>query len=277
LSVTSTSNATIIRAMRYVRLLLVFSMASIVLGCSGTVMAAATISRPFTLASPDITIGSLVSAVSGTAGAVELANTSNGDRLVGPATATTVTQVQVAISGTADILASTLSGDIHPGDQVSVSPLNGIGMKALSGTRTIGVAQGSLTDTTNGTLTRTIADKSGGQVTVRVGHIPVAILIGYAPSQDKTAHTILDGAQGVISVIAGHTVTLLQTVLSLLICLIAIAALVALVYGAIRGSLISLGRNPLAGKLIMRSLSRVIGMALLIAAVSTALIYFTLR
>jgi hypothetical protein len=59
--------------------------------------------------------------------------------------------------------------------------------------------------------------------------------------------------------------------------LIAIAALVALVYGAIRGSLISLGRNPLAGKLIMRSLSRVIGMALLIAAVSTALIYFTLR
>src|SRR5665213_1163523 len=83
--------------------------------------------------------GSLVSFIPTKSGYVQLANTSNGSNLAGVALATNQSllavnpnqgTVQVATSGSVDVLVSNVNGNIVPGDYIAVSPFNGVGMKA---------------------------------------------------------------------------------------------------------------------------------------------------
>lgn len=250
----------------------------------GAAFALANVSRSFTRGDSNVVVGSLVSAAK-TPDTVELANTANADRLIGVvvpisqslAANSTVTKAQVAMSGTADVLVSTLNGDIHAGDEVVVSPISGVGMKALAGARAIGIAQGDVTTTTSGSSTRTVDDGNGHSATVQISSIPLAIVIGYTAAAPTGNQGFLGGLQNFISTVAGHNVSVLQSVLAFLTTIIAIAALVGLVYGAIRGSIISLGRNPLARASIYQSLARIIIMALAIVVVSLVVIYLTLR
>ena len=69
----------------------------------------------------------------------------------------------------------------------------------------------------------------------------------------------------------------LQAILSFLVTVIALASLIALVYGAIHASIVAIGRNPLAKGAIYKTLLQVIGMALLIVIVAVAILYLTLR
>lgn len=253
---------------------------------SSAVLALANVSRSFTASDTAIVSGSLVSAVANTPGSIELANTGNADRLVGVvvpldqsllAINAATGSAQVAVNGTADVLVSTLNGDIHTGDQIVVSPISGVGMKALAALRSVGVAQGELTAQSAGTTERTIQDQRGNNTTVHIGRIPVEMIIGYAATPTSGDQGILGNIQAFASAIAGHNVSVLQTVLSFVVALIAITALIALVYGAIQGSLISIGRNPLAGSSIYKSLLRVVGMAALIVIVTVTILYLTLR
>jgi len=249
----------------------------------GAAFALANVSRSFTR-SDNVVVGSLVSAAK-TPDTVELANTANADRLIGVvvpisqslADSSTATKAQVAMSGTADVLVSTLNGNVQAGDEIVVSPISGVGMKATAGARAIGISQGDLTTTTSGASTRTVDDGHGHSATVQIGSIPIAIVIGYTAAAPAGNPGFLGGLQTFVSTVAGHSVSVLQSVLVFLTTIIAIAALVGLVYGAIRGSIISLGRNPLARASIYQSLARVIVMALFIVVVSLVVIYLTLR
>lgn len=274
----------IIRVMRRSVILIALHVVG-ALWMSNAVFASANVSKSFETTDPGIVPGSLVSARTDSRDSVELANTSTGQRLVGVAVSSNQSllaidaasnKVQVAISGTADVLVSTLGGDIRTGDQVAVSPISGIGMKAGSAMRSIGVAQGDFTAATPGATTRDIKDKNGLTNRIQIGRVSVAIIIGYA-SAPQAAQGIIGGVQSFASSLAGHTVTPLQAAVSFVIAIIAIAALVSLIYGAIHGSLISIGRNPLARVSIYRSLAQIVLMALMIMVIAVVIVYLALR
>jgi ABC-type dipeptide/oligopeptide/nickel transport system permease subunit len=229
-----------------------------------------------------IPAGSLVSLDPKQAGTVELTDPTNASRLVGVAVqtddsllavnATNVT-TQVANSGTVEALVSSSNGTIVVGDQIGVSPFRGVGMKADDGTRIVGLAQTTFNSSSKGAVTEELTDKSGKKQKVTVGFVRVSIAIGTA----STSKVKLNGLQKLAQDIAGHPVSTARIVLSAAIAVIALAALITLVYGAIYGSIIAVGRNPLAKFAIFRTLTSVMFMALATAAVALVTIYLFLR
>ena len=240
-------------------------------------------------ADTDITSGSLVSLVSGKKDVVTDANAANGKDLVGVATLGSSSllavskpgdTVQVALDGTVDVLVSTLGGSITAGDQVSVSPINGVGMKAEPNSRVIGVARESFNFDSSGSQSQDIKDKQGNSKQVKVGYISITIAIGTAPSGNDTENDrggIPSGITKLADSIAGHRVSTAQIVLSGIVALVAMVALIVLIYGTIKGSFSSIGRNPLAKPAIFESIAQVMTMVALIVVLAVIIIYIVLR
>ena len=235
-------------------------------------------------ASSVIPNGSLVSLDPTQSNYVMAANTDNGRQLLGITVASndsliavdsTVGQVQVATSGTATALVSNLDGSIAVGDQVSVSPFNGIGMKAGPGSYVIGLAQTAFSSKSGGATTEQVTDKSGKNTSVAVGYIKLGIAIGTGSTQ--AADSQLSYLQKLAKSITGHTVSTVRIALSIIIAIVAFLALVTLVYASIYGSIISIGRNPLAKFAVFRTLTSVLGMVLLTAAIASFTIFLLLR
>jgi hypothetical protein len=224
--------------------------------------------------------GSLVSLVSGQSDRIEPANVTNGDRLVGvtvpsqdsllavdPSSDTT----QVATDGTVNALVSDVNGDIKSGDQVAVSPFNGVGMKADPGSRIIGLAQTSFSGQT-GSTSQQVTDRSGKSHTIKVGYVRLGLAIGTA-----SADSSLNGLEKLAVQLTGHKVSIIRLVLSLIIGIVALVLLVSLTYGAIYGSIISIGRNPLAKFAVFRTLRSVIAMVVFTGVLAGLLIFLLLR
>ena len=242
----------------------------------------ANISRSYQ-ASGAITNGSIVSLDAQRSGYVQPANVNNTSSLLGVAVAandsliavdSTTGAVQVATSGIATALVSTVDGDIHVGDQIAVSPFSGVGMKALPGSHVIGLAQTAFSGGSAGATTEQVTNKSGQTSSIKVGYLRINIDITTVPVNNATASTSLQRAA---QSLAGHPIPLPRIVISVIVALIALLVLVVLIYGSIYGSIVSIGRNPLAQYAIFRTLGSVLGIALLTAAVASLTIFLLLR
>jgi len=235
-------------------------------------------------AGTSISGGSIVSLDPTRSDYVEPANVDNGSRLLGVAVASDdsllavdpgVDTVQIATSGNANTLVSTLSGDVDVGDQIAVSPFNGIGMKAVPGSHVIGLAQTAFSSSSDGATTRQITDKSGHNKAVQVGYVRVSIAIGTSSAAGSGSEG--SGLQRLARSLTGHAVSTPRVIVSLIVALVALVALITLIYASIYGSIISVGRNPLAKYTIFRTLGSVLGMAALTAVIAGLTIFFLLR
>jgi hypothetical protein len=256
---------------------------SLLLGVSAYAASSANISRAYQ-ADGDIPNGSLVSLKQENNETVTAANSTNGSRLVGVAVSSndsilavdpTSGTVQVATNGTATALVSDVNGDIKVGDQISVSPFNGLGMKAAPGSRIIGIAQTAFSASTQGATEQQVQDRSGKQQAVHVGFLRINIGVGTSSSDDGAEN--LNALQRLVRSLTGRTISTLRIVIALIVTVIAVAALIALVYASIFGSIISVGRNPLAKQAIFRTLGGVIIMACVMAVVAAGAVFFLLR
>jgi hypothetical protein len=231
-----------------------------------------------------ITNGSIVSLDPHRANYVQPSSTDNGSRIIGVAVAgndsliavdTKPGTVQVATTGNVNTLVSTLNGDIHVGDQIAVSPLNGVGMKALPGSRIVGLAQTAFSSNTQGAKAQRITDKKGKSLTVYLGYVRAGIAIGASSS---TANGIvLNSLQKTVQSLTGHTVSTPRIAISITVVAIALIALITLTYASIYSSIISVGRNPLAKYAVFRTLGAVLGMALLTTLVAGVAVFLLLR
>jgi hypothetical protein len=199
----------------------------------------------------------------------------SNDSLIAVDATTAPGTVQVATSGRASALVSTLNGDIKIGDQVGVSPFDGVGMKALPGSRVIGLAETAFNSNTEGATAEHVTDKSGKTSSVQIGYVRVNIAIGTNATILTTAD--LNSLQKFAKTLTGHTVSTERVAISLAVATVAILALITLIYASIYGSIISIGRNPLAKYTVLRTLSSVLALALLTAVVSGVTIFFLLR
>jgi hypothetical protein len=254
-----------------------------ILGLAPASASSANISHSY-YATGHITNGSIVSLDPQHSNYVQLASTNNGSRLLGVAVASndsllavdaTSGKVQVATSGITNTLVSTLDGDINVGDQIAVSPFNGIGMKTTPGLQVIGLAQTAFNGNSAGAVTQQVTNKNGQTTQIKVGYIPVSIAIG--GTNTSTGTNGLNKLQRLIKSLTGHTISTARIILSLIVAFVALLGLVVLVYSSIYGSIISVGRNPLAKNAIFRTLSVVLGMTLLMTMVAGITIFFLLR
>ena len=270
------------RYMRLVASVIIVALGAISLASADA--ASADLSRAYHT-SVSIHNGSIVSLDPQHSGYVEPATTDNGARLVGVIVAsqdsllaidTANSTVQVAISGSVNALVSSVNGNIKVGDQISVSPFDGVGIEAVPGNHVIGVAQTAFDSSTEGATTEPVKDKSGVTHQLKIGYVRLAIAIS------NGSGTGLGGSQAnflqkLIKSLTGHTISTVRILLSLVVGMVVLVSLVTLIYASIHGSIISVGRNPLAKSAIFRTLTSVMVMALITVTVACVTIYYLLR
>lgn len=232
-----------------------------------------------------ISAGSIVSLSQTDGDTVELADTSNSKRAMGVVVKdkdsliamnsdAMMMNTQVATSGIVTALVSDVNGAIKVGDQVAISPFGGVGMKSALGERVIGLAQTAFNGSGDGVSTREVSDNNGNSHTIKIGYIQLGVAVGLDDGVDGGTMT---GLQRFVRSLTGHQVSTPRIIISLVIAICTLAALVVLIYAAIYGSIISIGRNPLAKNVIFKALWHAVWMASITVAVALLFMYLLLR
>jgi hypothetical protein len=232
-------------------------------------------------ADTEIPIGSIVSLTDNTTDQVEPSSNKNVGNMLGivigaddsllSLSSGANSQVQVVTTGTVPVLVSDMNGPIKQGDHITASPLAGVGVRANSNIRVVGIAQGDLKDPEP----HTYKDKDGKEHTAKLGEVPVLVNVAYYFKQpDKTI--IPSAIQNIANALAGKAVDTTPILISGAIFLVTIAIVVSITYSMIRSSIISVGRNPLSQSAIYRNLLQLSSLAVLILGLGFGSIYLIL-
>ena len=240
------------------------------------------IAQQFQTKDDGVTTASLVSAGKGNDSTIERSSINHPDRLVGVVASDPLialsdggTGVQVVISGLTLALVSDIGGAVATGDKITISPIEGVGMKATDRTTIVGTAQADLK--TDQAETRTVTDKSGRKVTIRIGLVPVQIGVAFfAPESDKPTAFVPSFLQEIANNLSGRDVSPIRVLVAALILLLLFVSVTVLLYSAVRSSIISIGRNPLSEAAVRKSLIQVLLTALGILLFAAGLIYIVL-
>lgn len=230
-----------------------------------------------------LSLGSIVSLQSNSSDQVNAATSNNVESILGVVISDgnsllslsrgEASQIQVATSGIVQVLVSDINGEINQGDQITASPINGVGMKATDSIKVIGIAQGNLKDGRGSK--QTIKDKDGKEQSVMLGEVPVLVNVSYYFKQPEK--TIIPSTiQNVANALAGKSVKPLPIIISLSIFLVALIIVSSIIYSMIRSSIISVGRNPMAQSAVYRNVIQLSALVLAILGVSVVSIYMVL-
>lgn len=182
-------------------------------------------------------------------------------------------QIQVATSGIVQVLVSNINGNIYAGDQITASPINGVGMKATSNIKVVGTAQDTLNN--SGSSQETYVDKQHQKHSILLGEVPLLVNLSYYYKQPEK--TLIPSAiQNIANALAGKTVNSLPILISMGIFLVTLVIVVSIVYAMIHSSIISVGRNPMSQAAIYRNLIQMSGLVVIILAVAVISIYMVL-
>jgi hypothetical protein len=247
-----------------------------------SVYAATTISQGYST-SDTLSIGSIVSISDKSPDQVVAATSSNVNNLIGvvinnDSSLLSVSngannQVQVATNGLASVLVSDINGAVVQGDQITASPIKGVGMKATTNAKVVGIAQTSASD--GQSKTDTYTDDQRKKQSISLSQIQVLVGVAYFYAQpDKTL--IPQAIQNLANALAGKKVDSLPIIISAVIFIVTIIIVVAIIFSMIRNSIISVGRNPMAQSAVYRDVIQLSALVLGILAVAVIAIYFIL-
>lgn len=247
-----------------------------------TASAVSTISQGFT-ATNAVRIGSIVSLVNNSSDKVVATNDNNVNNMLGVIIDNNDTlialdssqsaQVQVATSGIVEALVSNINGSIGENDEITGSPIDGVGMKATDNARVVGVAQEALNS--NDGSTQTYKDSHGQTHSVLIGEIPIQVNVAYYFKQPSK--TIIPTAvQNVANALAGKAVSPVPILVSVAIFIVTLMVVVSIIYSMIRSSIISVGRNPMAQSAIYRDIVQISLLVIGILSLGLISIYLVL-
>ena len=188
-------------------------------------------------------------------------------------------EVYVAVSGTYNVLVSTQGGEINTGDYITLSSITGVGMKA--GTEEASVFGRAVSGFDGKSLTRgsaKIQDVNGNDLqTVQLGSVPVTIEIQRNPNEKSTKVNVPDVLERIGQAIAEREVSAIRIYISLAITAISLITALIVLYTGVRGSIISIGRNPMSKRSIFRALLQIILTSFLILVIGLFAVYLLLR
>ena len=187
----------------------------------------------------------------------------------------TQSQVYVATYGQYSALVDTQNGPIKVGDQLVISAISGVAMKSDSKHQVlVGKALQAFADNSNAEGHLKI---SSGE-TVAMGRIMADIGVTRNPTYSGDVapgvpHVLIQIARAVTN----KPLTALRLYGCLVVLFVALAVSGAILYAGIRTAMVSIGRNPLAKKSILRSLVSVTLMSLIVVFVGLIAVYLLLK
>lgn len=187
-------------------------------------------------------------------------------------------KVFIATSGQYNVLVSDQNGEIKTGDYLTASALNGIAMKASSKEqKLIGKALAGFNGRDGVAGNTDIKDSSGATNKINFGRISVDIGIAHNPNYGSDKSNVPKFLSSAAESIAGKKVDSSRIYLAGAIFIICSIVAGTLMYAGVHSGIISIGRNPLSKKSIIRSLFQVILFGLIIFIIGLFGVYLLLK
>ncbi|MBI3624396.1 hypothetical protein HY218_02060 [Candidatus Saccharibacteria bacterium] len=230
--------------------------------------------------------GSVVSLTKGSSDTVEKTTTDNEDSIVGVTASAkdsiidlqpAGSLIRVAVSGDTSILVTDLNGDIKTGDQLIISPLAGIAMRQTLDTisKKIIATAGANFGSSSVSFTKVQVDQiGGGKKSVLVGKITAKLILNDQPKVNVSQHQNLLSSIG--QRLTGKQTSPTKVIAAAVVAVSTLALSGLILNGSVRGSFISLGRNPLSKDTILNGLLKTSLLAILIISTGLALAYVIL-
>ena len=183
--------------------------------------------------------------------------------------------VSVALDGEVSVFVSDANGDISRGDFVGASWLEGVGMKAATPDRQklVGVALNDFSRDSTGAEEYGEIDTDDGKKNIYVGTIDVRLFSKEVVDGEAAGDA---GIQGALESIAGRDISLAKTVIGSLIFIVSLVVAGVFISSSIKGSFVSIGRNPMASQSIHKGMVRVSLIACVIVVIGALLSYVIL-
>ena len=227
-------------------------------------------------------VGSIVSIDKDKPESIELSTISNSDYLLGVVAqqeenlltfSKEGSKTTVTLSGEVDVYVSDANGVVQTGDFIGSSWLEGVGMKSLESDKQklLGVALESYSSAESKFYGDIETDS--GKKSVSIDAIKVRL---FEKEGTRLVTTPQSGVENILSNIAGKEVSYAKVLACSLLFLITLIVSGTFIVSSIKGSFISMGRNPLASTSIYRSLLHVSGLSVLVLIIGTALTYVVL-
>lgn len=187
-------------------------------------------------------------------------------------------QVLVGTSGEFNVLVSNQNGRIKAGDYITISSIDGVGMRADNGQALVlGRAGADFNGTSNVIGTVQLKDSLNHAVSVSITRIPVEVNITHSPLYSKSVDYVPTFLAKVAVTIASKPVSAARIYLSLVLLLITLALAGNLLYSGVRNGMIAVGRNPLSKKSIIKSLIQTVIAGLIVFVVGVFAVYLLLK
>lgn len=187
-------------------------------------------------------------------------------------------KVFVATGGKYEILVSSQNGQVNPGDYITISAFNGIGMKAGDAEPiVIGRALSGFNGSDGIISNAQITDSDGSERTVAIGKVSADISISRNPLLKAEEPDVPEILRRASETIAGKEVSALKIYLALTVFVIATIVAGTLMYGGVRSGITSIGRNPLSKKSIIRGMLQVVIVGLIVFISGIFAVYLLLK
>lgn len=187
-------------------------------------------------------------------------------------------QVLVGTTGNFNVLVSNQNGRIKAGDYITVSSVDGVGMRADSEQAIVlGRAGADFNGTTNVIGTVQLKDSLGHDVSVALSRIPVEVNISRSPLFTKSVDFVPSFLAKVAVTVANKPVSAARIYLSLVLLIITLLLAGNLLYSGVRNGMIAVGRNPLSKKSIIKSLIQTVIAGLIVFVVGVFAVYLLLK
>lgn len=187
-------------------------------------------------------------------------------------------RVFVATNGHYDVLVGTQNGAIESGDYIAISAYSGIGMKAGSKEPyVIGRALSGFDGKKDVISNSEVKDTAGATHKVAIGRVSADVGVAKNPLLKATEPDLPSALRKAAQTIAGKPVDAVRVYLGIVVFAITTLAAGSLLYGGVRSALISVGRNPLSRKSIIRGMFQVVITGLIVFITGVFGVYLILR
>lgn len=184
----------------------------------------------------------------------------------------------VATAGKYDVLVSTQNGNIKAGDYIAVSAIDGIGMKA--GTKEsfiIGRAVADFDGSINKIGTSKVKLSDSSEKEVMIGRVQADVLVAGNPLMKPEQANVPEFLRKAAEAVAGKPVPTARIYMSVFVFVVCTIISGVLMYGGVRSAIISIGRNPLGKKIIVRGMFQVIITGLIVFILGIFGVYLLLK
>ncbi len=183
----------------------------------------------------------------------------------------------VATVGRYDVLISNQNGSISKGDYLTISSLEGIGMKADTNQQVVVGRALEDFDGSNPIATVDLKDSAGGTQAVKFGRVPVDLGITRNPLLKPVETNVPEFLRRASEGIANKPVSAVRVYMSLVLLFVSALIAGAMLFSGIRSAVISIGRNPLSKKSIIRGLIQIVVSSLIVFIMGIFGVYLLLR